>query len=118
MFSEAYAAGELKHGTIALIEPGTPVVAIATQAELVGKLLANVREVRSRGAQVAVVTLDGLRTQFDQEADAVFSVPDVSPLMTPLPGIIPLQLFAYHMAVCRGCDVDQPRNLAKSVTVE
>ena len=118
VFSEAYAAGELKHGTIALIEKGTPVVAIATQEHIVGKLLANVREIRSRGAKVAVVTLDGMRQHFIDEADTVFSVPDVSPLLTPLLAVIPLQLFAYHMAVFRGCDVDQPRNLAKSVTVE
>ena len=118
VFSEAYAAGELKHGTIALIEPGTLVIAVATQTQLISKLLSNIREIRSRGARVAVVTLDSLKEQFVADTDVIFSVPNVSPVLTPLLAVIPLQLFAYHMAVCRGRDVDQPRNLAKSVTVE
>lgn len=116
--SEAYAAGELKHGTIALIEPGTPVIALATQEALLDKTLANIREVRARGAQVLALTMESMRGKLEDEAETIWTIPDVDPLLAPLLGIIPMQLFAYHVAVARGCDVDKPRNLAKSVTVE
>lgn len=118
VFSEAYAAGELKHGTIALIEPGTLVVAVATQERLVDKLLSNIREVRSRGAYVVCVTTHALQERVSHEADVIWAIPDTEECLAPLLVVIPLQLFAYSMAVCRGCDVDKPRNLAKSVTVE
>lgn len=118
VFSESYAAGELKHGTIALVEPGTLVIAIATQEALLDKLLSNVHEIRSRGARTVIVTMDSLRNRIAHEADEIWSVPDVPPQFAPLVAVIPLQLFAYTMAVHRGCDVDKPRNLAKSVTVE
>jgi glucosamine--fructose-6-phosphate aminotransferase (isomerizing) len=118
IFSEAYAAGELKHGTIALIEPGTLVVAILTQQSLADKTLSNVREVKARGARVLMVAPESLAEKARPEADELWLVPDVYELFLPLLTIIPLQLLAYHMAVERGCDVDKPRNLAKSVTVE
>jgi glutamine---fructose-6-phosphate transaminase (isomerizing) len=118
VFSEAYAAGELKHGTIALIEPGSLVVAIMTQPALADKTLSNIREVKARGARVLALAGESLAMKARQEADEVWAVPDVNALFMPIPAIIPLQLFAYYMAVERGCDVDKPRNLAKSVTVE
>ncbi|MBP3648605.1 MAG: glutamine--fructose-6-phosphate transaminase (isomerizing) [Clostridia bacterium] len=118
IMSEAYAAGELKHGTIALIEPGTLVCAIMTQPHLADKTLSNIREVKSRGAKVLVVCAESLREKAQQAADALWVVPDTHPLLMPLLAIIPVQLLAYYMAVARGCDVDKPRNLAKSVTVE
>jgi glutamine---fructose-6-phosphate transaminase (isomerizing) len=115
--AEGYPAGELKHGPIALIEPGVPVVAIATECHVRPKMLSNIQEVRARGASVIAVATEG-----DEEiralADHVLYVPRVHELVSPVVVAVPLQLFAYHIAKIRGCDVDQPRNLAKSVTVE
>lgn len=115
--SEAYAAGELKHGTIALIEDGTPVFALATQNRLYDKLLSNIKEVKARGAYVIALAKEG-NTEVEKSADKVIYIPDTLDELTPVLSVIPLQLFAYHIAVARGCDVDKPRNLAKSVTVE
>ena len=118
IMSEAYAAGELKHGTIALIEPGTLVCALVTQAALADKTLSNVREVKSRGAKALVICTESLAERCGKEADELWTVPDAPDALLPLLAIIPVQLLAYSMAVSRGCDVDKPRNLAKSVTVE
>lgn len=115
--SEAYAAGELKHGTIALIEPGTLVVALATQPGLFDKMLSNIKEVKARGAVVMAVAQEG-NTGIENVADSVIYLPDTNPSLVPILGVIPLQLFAYYTALYKGCDVDKPRNLAKSVTVE
>ena len=118
IMSEAYAAGELKHGTIALIEQGTLVCALLTQEHLADKTLSNVREVKSRGAKVLIVCPEALRDRAAKDADELWVIPDTASDLLPLLAIIPVQLFAYYMAVSRGCDVDKPRNLAKSVTVE
>ncbi len=118
MHSEAYPAGELKHGPISLLEQGTLVVAIATVEQLLDKTLANIREVMARGAQVLCITLEGMEERFREVTDNVISVPKTHPMLQPGLSLIPLQLFAYYVAVSRGCDVDKPRNLAKSVTVE
>ena len=115
--SEAYAAGELKHGTISLIEPGTPVFAVATQDDLFEKTLGNIREVRARGARVIALVTENCAGS-GEFADDIICVPAVSGMFLPSLNVIPLQLFAYYTAVLRGCDVDKPRNLAKSVTVE
>ncbi len=116
--SEAYASGELKHGTISLIEPGTLVVALGTYAALFDKAMSNVVEVKARGAAVLAVTTEGFRERMAKTADAVVAVPETHPLLQPSLSIVPLQLFAYYVALQRGCDIDKPRNLAKSVTVE
>lgn len=118
IMSEAYAAGELKHGTIALIEPGTLVCALVTQPHLTDKTLSNIRETRSRGACTLVICPESLREKASAEADTLWTIPDTHPLFMPLLAVIPVQILAYAMAVSRGCDVDKPRNLAKSVTVE
>lgn len=118
LHSEAYAAGELKHGTIALVEPGTQVIALATQPALLAKMAANIHEVRSRGARVLALAARSLSEGLRGEADEIWTIPDTEPLLTPLLGIVPMQLLAYETALARGCDVDKPRNLAKSVTVE
>ncbi len=115
--SEAYAGGELKHGTIALIEDGTLVVSPITQDSLTGKMESNIKEVKSRGATVLVITPERFNS-IDFTCDARFVIPDCDPLVAPILGVLPCQLFAYYMAVNRGCDIDKPRNLAKSVTVE
>ncbi len=115
--SEAYAAGELKHGTIALIEEGTLVVAIATQQRLLEKTVSNIKEVKARGAHVMAVCFEGC-DRFDGLADEVVHLPNTDGVFAPMLAVIPMQLFAYYMAVDKGCDVDKPRNLAKSVTVE
>ena len=115
--SEAYAAGELKHGTISLIEKGTLVVALVTQELLYGKIVSNIVEVRTRGAFVLAVTNEDNK-DIEKNADYVFYIPKTNRMFTGLMTTIPLQLFAYYVAVAKGCDVDQPRNLAKSVTVE
>ncbi|MBR3306620.1 MAG: glutamine--fructose-6-phosphate transaminase (isomerizing) [Lachnospiraceae bacterium] len=115
--SEAYAAGELKHGTISLIEPGTLVVAVATQPELFAKTLSNIKEVKARGAFVMAVAERG-RKEIEKEADYVLYIPHTDPFFANSLAIIPLQLFAYYVSVGKGYDVDHPRNLAKSVTVE
>ena len=114
---EAYAAGELKHGTIALIEKGRPVIALACHEALFDKMMSNIKEVKARGAEVLGVALEGNRQIF-AEADDVIFVPRTNPLFNSLPEIIPLQLFAYYVAKANGCDIDKPKNLAKSVTVE
>ena len=115
--SEAYAAGELKHGTISLIEDGTLVAAVSTQPDLYKKSLSNIVEVKSRGAFVLAVTNVG-NTEMEKTADYVIYIPETNPYFADSLAIIPLQLFAYYVSVGKGCDVDKPRNLAKSVTVE
>ena len=115
--SEAYAAGELKHGTISLIEEGTLVAAVATQQHLYAKTVSNIVEVKARGAFVLAVTNEG-NHDIEKVADYVIYIPKTHPLFTNSLAIIPLQLFGYYVAVGKGCDVDKPRNLAKSVTVE
>ena len=115
--AEAYPAGELKHGPIALIEDGVPVVAIATRCHVYPKMLSNIQEVKARGASVIAIVTEG-DTEAARLADRVLEVPETPELLSPVVVTVPLQLLAYHVAVLRGCDVDQPRNLAKSVTVE
>ena len=115
--SDAYAAGELKHGTISLITDGVPVIALATQKQVYEKTISNAKETRSRGAQVLLFTTKDAVVP-EGVADAVVRLDEYEDLLMPLQLIVPLQLFAYYMAVLRGCDVDKPRNLAKSVTVE
>lgn len=115
--SEAYAAGELKHGTISLIEDGTLVVAVSTQPELYQKVISNIVEVKARGAFVLAVTGEDNK-EITKAADYVIPIPETAPVFANSLAIIPLQLFGYYISVGRGCDVDKPRNLAKSVTVE
>ncbi len=117
MHSEAYAAGELKHGTISLIDTDVPVIAVATQSNLYEKTVSNIKEVVTRGAKVLLVVKEGLPVDMST-ARYVLSIPSAEDIYMPLLSVIPLQLFAYYTAVLRGCDVDKPRNLAKSVTVE
>ena len=116
--SEAYASGELKHGTISLIEPGTLVIALGTYAPLFDKAMSNVVEVKSRGASVLALTTESGKEQMASRVDALMTIPDAEEPFLPSLAIIPLQLFAYYVALQRGCDIDKPRNLAKSVTVE
>jgi len=116
--SEAYAAGELKHGTISLIEDGTLVVALASYGALFEKLMSNVVEVKARGADVVGLTTRDKGETMKKTVDAAILVPDTHPMLLPSLDVIPLQLFAYYVALMRGCDIDKPRNLAKSVTVE
>ncbi|QNL45745.1 glutamine--fructose-6-phosphate transaminase (isomerizing) [Oscillibacter hominis] len=116
--SEAYASGELKHGTISLIEPGTLVVALGTYAPLFDKAMSNVVEVKARGAEVLALTTDSFREKMEKTADSVLCIPDTHRMLQPSLGVLPLQLFSYYVALQRGCDIDKPRNLAKSVTVE
>ncbi|MCM3112435.1 glutamine--fructose-6-phosphate transaminase (isomerizing) [Lederbergia lenta] len=111
--AEGFAGGELKHGTIALIEDGTPVIALATQENVNWSIRGNVKEVAARGANTCIISMKGLETEEDR-----FLLPKVNQLLTPLISVIPLQLIAYYASLHRGCDVDKPRNLAKSVTVE
>ena len=115
--SDAYAAGELKHGTISLITDGVPVIALATQKQVYEKTISNAKETKSRGAKVLLFTTKDAVVP-EGVADYVVRLDDYDDLLMPLQLIVPLQLFAYYMAVLRGCDVDKPRNLAKSVTVE
>ena len=115
--AEAYAAGELKHGALALIAEKVPVIALATQPALVEKMLSNIREVKARGAFVIAVT-DRQQKQIAEASDYSLFIPKVDPLIAPLVAVIPMQLLAYYVAKIKGCDVDKPRNLAKSVTVE
>ena len=115
--SDAYAAGELKHGTISLVTDGVPVIALATQKQVYEKTISNAKETKSRGAKVLLFTTRDAAVP-DGVADYVVRLDDYDDLLMPLQLIVPLQLFAYYMAVLRGCDVDKPRNLAKSVTVE
>lgn len=115
--SEAYPGGELKHGTIALIEKGTLVICPLTQDALMDKMLSNIQEVKARGAVVLGITYEK-NDRASEVCDQVFYIPDVDPLLAPIVSVTPCQLFAYYMSVYKGCDVDKPRNLAKSVTVE
>ncbi len=116
--SESYAAGELKHGTISLMEPGVLVFALATHTSLIDKTFSNIIEVKSRGADVIALTTPEYAEKFIGKTGGLFVVPKTHPILQPNLGIIPLQLFSYYVALNRGCDIDKPRNLAKSVTVE
>lgn len=116
--SEAYAAGELKHGPISLIEDGTLVVAVATSPALFDKTMSNVKETKARGARVFTITTDALQDRLQDASDCHITVPVTEPILQPSLSVIPLQLFSYYMSLYRGCDIDKPRNLAKSVTVE
>ncbi|MEQ2454984.1 glutamine--fructose-6-phosphate transaminase (isomerizing) [Flavonifractor hominis] len=116
--SEAYAAGELKHGTISLIEPGTLVVALAGYSQLFEKTMSNVVEVKSRGADVLGLTVASKAEDMAKTTDHTIVIPDTHPMLLPSLEVVPMQLFAYYVALQRGCDIDKPRNLAKSVTVE
>ncbi len=118
LHSEAYPAGELKHGPISMIEEGTLVVALATVDPLFDKVMANIKEVKARGADVVCITTESREAEARKFVDHVITVPNAHPYVRPSLSLIPLQLFAYYVAVNRGCDVDKPRNLAKSVTVE
>ena len=115
--SEAYAAGEIKHGTISLIEEGSLVVALVTQENLSEKMMSNIKEVKARGAVVLALAMESNR-EVEREADYVLRIPDTNPFLTPSLAVVPLQLFGYYVASMKGCDIDKPRNLAKSVTVE
>jgi len=117
MHSEAYAAGELKHGTISLVTEGVPVVAVATDASITEKTISNIKEVKARGAFVIYVCKKGAAAEGDFY-DALIELPVTDEVLMPIVAIVPLQSYAYYTAVCKGCDVDKPRNLAKSVTVE
>ena len=118
LHSEAYAAGELKHGTISLIEPGTLVIALASYAPLFEKTMSNVVEVKSRGADVLGLTTADLEQDMANVVDHTLTVPQTHPMLLPSLDVVPMQLFAYYVALMHGCDIDKPRNLAKSVTVE
>lgn len=115
--SESYAAGELKHGTISLISNGMPVIAVATQTALFDKTISNIKEVKARGAKVVIVCRNGYEPEKDV-ADYKFGLPDIDDILMPMTAVVPLQLIAYYTSVLKGNDVDKPRNLAKSVTVE
>ncbi|HBF5717274.1 TPA: glutamine--fructose-6-phosphate transaminase (isomerizing) [Clostridioides difficile] len=115
--AEAFAAGELKHGTIALIEKGTPVIAIATQEKLFEKMVSNMEEVRARGAYVVAIA-QSHNKDVEKAADKIIYIQNSDDILSPILAVVPMQLLAYHVSVLRGCDVDKPRNLAKSVTVE
>jgi glucosamine--fructose-6-phosphate aminotransferase (isomerizing) len=115
--AEGLPAGELKHGSIALLDPDTPLIALATASHVYEKVVSNIQEVRARDARVVAVATEG-DAGIKRHADDVLYVPETLEALSPLLASIPLQLFAYHTAVARGCNVDQPRNLAKSVTVE
>jgi glucosamine--fructose-6-phosphate aminotransferase (isomerizing) len=119
LHAEAFSAGEIKHGPIALIDPdtATPVIAVATQSATRDKMLANIEEVKARGACVIAVATEG-DERVGELADHVIPIPPTRECLSPITASVPLQLFARFIAVARGCDVDQPRNLAKSVTVE
>jgi glucosamine--fructose-6-phosphate aminotransferase (isomerizing) len=120
--AEGYPAGEMKHGPIALIDEDLPVVAVAADDAVFEKALGNIQEAKARGARMIIVTSASKTASFDglldPNRDVVLAVPDAHPLLMPVLLVVPLQLLAYHVAICRGADVDQPRNLAKSVTVE
>ena len=116
--SEAYASGELKHGTISLIEDGTLVIALGTYAPLFDKAMSNVVEVKARGAGVLALATESHRGEMAKTVENVITIPDTAQMLLPSLGVVPLQLLAYYIALQRGCDIDKPRNLAKSVTVE
>ena len=115
--SESYAAGELKHGTISLITEGMPVIAVATQKKLIEKTVSNIKEVKARGAMVVLIC-DGSIEVDDDVADYIIRLPQTDEQLMPMAAAAPLQLIAYYTSVLKGNDVDKPRNLAKSVTVE
>jgi len=115
--TDAYAAGEMKHGPIALLEDGSPVLVVATDSSVYDKLISNVQEVRARGACVIAVASEGNKGLHDM-TEEIFFVPCTNEMLAPLLSVVPLQLFAYYVAKHRGEKVDQPRNLAKTVTVE
>ncbi|MDU3520292.1 MAG: glutamine--fructose-6-phosphate transaminase (isomerizing) [Clostridium saudiense] len=115
--SEAYAGGELKHGTIALIEPGTKIIALLTQSNLKDKMISNIREVKSRGAEIIGIAYENQEVDLSV-FDEIIRIPQISTRIAPILGAVVLQLLAYYVATERGCDIDKPRNLAKSVTVE
>jgi glucosamine--fructose-6-phosphate aminotransferase (isomerizing) len=117
MHAEGYPAAEMKHGPIALIDENMPVVFIAPRGSVYSKILSNIEEVRARGGRVIAITTDG-NGELDNLADHIIKVPTTIEMLQPVLTVVPLQLLAYHIAVLRGCNVDQPRNLAKSVTVE
>ncbi|OAB39811.1 glutamine--fructose-6-phosphate transaminase (isomerizing) [Paenibacillus glacialis] len=116
--SEAYPAGELKHGTLALIEEGIPVIALVTQESVYEKTVSNIKEVNARGADIMAITYEDHVSTLLKSVDQVFAIPKTLPLLTPALSVVPLQLLAYYASLARGNDVDKPRNLAKSVTVE
>jgi glucosamine--fructose-6-phosphate aminotransferase (isomerizing) len=119
--AEGYPAGEMKHGPIALIDEHMPVVTIAPHDHVFEKMIGNIQEAKARGGSVIALTTAGheaIRQLLDPQQDFLITVPASHPLLTPVLMVVPLQLLSYHIAVRRGCDVDQPRNLAKSVTVE
>lgn len=116
--SEAYASGELKHGTISLIEDGTLVIALGTYAPLFDKAMSNVVEVKARGADVLALATESHRGEMAKTVENVITIPDTAQMLLPSLGVVPLQMLAYYIALQRGCDIDKPRNLAKSVTVE
>jgi glucosamine--fructose-6-phosphate aminotransferase (isomerizing) len=119
--AEGYPAGEMKHGPIALIDERMPVVTIAPHDPVFEKMIGNMQEVKARGGSVIALTTAGdtkLAAILDRKRDVIFELPRMPGLLTPIAMVVPLQLLAYYIAVRRGCDVDQPRNLAKSVTVE
>jgi glucosamine--fructose-6-phosphate aminotransferase (isomerizing) len=115
--AEGYPAAEMKHGPIALIDENMPVIVVAPNDAVYGKIVSNVQEVRARGGKIIAIT-NPADTEIRELAEATFTVPETLDLLTPVLTIIPLQLFSYYVALRRGCNVDQPRNLAKSVTVE
>ena len=116
--SEAYASGELKHGTISLIEDGTLVIALGTYTPLFDKAMSNVVEVQARGAQVLALTTESHAGEMGKRVPMLMTIPDTEEMLLPQLGVVPLQLLSYYIALERGCDIDKPRNLAKSVTVE
>ena len=115
--AEAFAAGELKHGTIALIEDGTPVITIATQQNMFDKMVSNMEEVRARGAYVVAIA-QSHNKEVEKVSNEVIYIPDSDDLLSPIIAVVPMQLLALNVSALRGLDVDKPRNLAKSVTVE
>ena len=117
LHAEAYAAGEMKHGPIALLDEGFPVIVVATQSPVYDKVISNIQESKARGAMVVAIATEGDQ-EITKHADHVIYIPKVRDAFSPITASVPLQLFAREIAVLRGCDVDQPRNLAKSVTVE
>ena len=118
LHSEAYPAGEMKHGTISLVVDNMLVIAVASYGKLVDKTLSNALEVKARGAHVMGITTDSLRSHVEKATDEIITIPDAHDVLLPSLAVLPLQLFAYYVALYRGCDIDKPRNLAKSVTVE
>ena len=117
--AEAYAAGELKHGTLALIGPGVPVIAVLTDPEIAPKTASNIMEVKARGGRVVAIGSEGCLAKVQlADGDEAVTIPDVNPLFSPAISVIAMQLLAYYIALERGTDIDKPRNLAKSVTVE